>query len=207
MITTVLFDLGVVLVEFDPDRIVSNFSRVVGTEPDEIREIVLGHLKTDLGSGALSPAQFRDAIAMALNCDLTEEEFVPLWSDCFDANEPMMEFFHQIRKTHRTYILSNTDAYHMGWILDKWPELAECDGIALSYEMKLLKPDAEFFDAVIDRFGLTPSQCLYIDDLADNVRAGHAAGFQAVLYEDPQQAISKIGPLLIRARSAGHQGS
>ena len=156
VITSVLFDLGQVLVEFDPEDIVRSFSRVVGMEPDEIHDIALAHLRTEFELGTISPAQFRDSISMALNCELSEEEFVPLWSDIFTANEPMMAFFHEIRRTHRTYILSNTDAYHMDWIVAKWPELAKCDGLALSYQMHIAKPDPEFYEAVIDMFGLTP---------------------------------------------------
>jgi putative hydrolase of the HAD superfamily len=196
MITSVLFDLGQVLVKFDPEDIVRNFSRVVGMEPDEIHDIALAHLRTEFELGMTSPAQFRDSISMALNCELSEEEFVPLWSDIFTANEPMMAFFHEIRRTHRTYILSNTDAYHMDWIVAKWPELAECDGLALSYKMHLAKPDPEFYEAVIDMFELTPSRCLYIDDSTENAKAGHAAGFHTVLYEDAKTTLAKIKAML-----------
>ncbi len=196
MITTVLFDLGNVLVLFDPEEIVVNFSRVVGMTPDEIHDIALAHLKTKFELGTLSPDGFRDAISMALNCELSEAEFVPLWSDIFEANEPMFEFFREVRQTHQTYLLSNTDPYHVRWILERWPELGECDGMALSYEMHLLKPSPKFFEAVIDRFGLTPSQCLYIDDAPENSKAGHAAGFHTVLYENPDQLLTQVRPLL-----------
>ncbi|MBN1916871.1 MAG: HAD family phosphatase [Verrucomicrobia bacterium] len=196
MISTVLFDLGNVLVEFDPETIVRNFGQVVGMEPDEIHDIALAHLKTEFELGTITPAKFRDSISMALNCELTEEEFVPLWSDIFTVNEPMMEFFHKVRRTHRTYILSNTNAYHMDWILAKWPELRQADGMALSYELHIAKPDPAFYEAVIDLFGVTPSQCLYIDDSPENSKAGHAAGFHTILYETAEKTLAKIKPLL-----------
>lgn len=200
MITAVLFDLGNVLVLFDPEQVVRNFSAAVGMAPEELHDIALGHLKTELETGARSPDEFRDAISMALNCQLTEEEFLPLWSDMFEANGPMFDLLRQVRKTHRTYLLSNTDPYHMRWILERWPELTECDGMALSYELGLLKPDAEFFDAAIERFGLTPTECLYIDDMAESVEAGRNAGFQAVLYENPTQLLAEVQPLLAAPR-------
>ncbi len=196
MITAVLFDLGNVLVPFDPEQLVRNFSAAVGMEPEEIHDLALGHLKAEFETGARSPDAFRDAICMALNCQLTEEEFVPLWSDIFEANEPIFDFFRQVRRTRRTYLVSNTDPYHMRWILEHWPELAKCDGMALSYELGLLKPDPEFFDAVIERFGLTPAACLYIDDLAESVQAGRDAGFHAVLYKNPTQLLAAVQPLL-----------
>jgi FMN phosphatase YigB (HAD superfamily) len=196
MITTVLFDLGTVLLLFDPDDIARNFSRVVGMSPEELHDIALPHLKTDFELGTLSPDRFRDSISMALNCELSEEEFLPLWSDIFRPNEPMLAFFREIRQTHRTYLLSNTNVYHMRWILERWPELAECDGMALSHEMHLLKPDPKFYEAAIDLFELTPSQCLYIDDAPENSKAGHAAGFHTILYEDPEQTIAAVKALL-----------
>jgi HAD superfamily hydrolase (TIGR01509 family) len=196
MISTVLFDLGKVLVEFDPDDIVRNFSRVVGMEPEEIHDIALAHLRAEFELGLIGPSKFRDSISMALNCEFSEEEFASLWSDIFTANEPMMAFFHQVRRTHRTYILSNTNAYHMDWILAKWPELAESDGMALSYELHVAKPDPAFYEAVIDMFELTPSHCLYIDDALENSKAGHAAGFHTVLYEDPETTLPKVKAML-----------
>jgi len=199
MITTVLFDLGNVLLVFDPESIVANFSRAVGMTPEEIHDIPVGHLRMEFELGTRSPESFRDAVSMALNCEIDEEEFVRLWGDIFEPNEPMFDFFRRVRQTHRTYLLSNTDPYHMRWILERWPELEECDGMALSYELGLLKPDPEFFEAVVDRFGLTPSECLYIDDLPDNVRAGHAAGFHAVHYESAEQVLAKVEPLLAAA--------
>lgn len=196
MITSVLFDLGKVLVEFDFEDIVRNFGRVVGMAPEEIHDIPLTHLKTDFELGHITPAHFRDSISMALNYDLSEEEFVPLWSDIFTANEPMFEFLRQVRGTHRTYLLSNTNPYHMEWILRQFPELTECDGMALSYELHLMKPDPAFYEAVIDMFELTPSRCLYIDDAPENSKAGHAAGFHTVLYGGAEETLAKIRPLL-----------
>lgn len=196
MITTVLFDLGNVLFLFDPADVVRNFSEAVGMEPEEFHDIALAHLKTDFELGLLNPDRFRESISMALNCELDEDEFVRLWSDIFSANAPMLEFFHDVRRTHRTHLLSNTNAYHMRWILERWPELAECDGMALSYELHVLKPDPEFYEAVIDLFELTPSQCLYIDDAPANSRAGREAGFHTILYENPEQTLAKAKLLL-----------
>ena len=196
MITTVLFDLGNVLLLFDPEDIVRNFSEAVGMEPEELRDIALAHLKTDFELGLLSPDRFRESISMALNCELDEDEFIRLWSDIFAPNEPMLEFFREVRRTHRTYLLSNTNLYHMRWILERWPELADCDGMALSYELHVLKPDPEFYEAVIDMFELTPSQCLYIDDAPANSGAGREAGFPTILYENPEQTLAKVKALL-----------
>jgi HAD superfamily hydrolase (TIGR01509 family) len=196
MITTVLFDLGNVLLLFDPEQIVRNFSAAVGVEPEEIHELALAHIKTDFELGLLSPDQFRESICQALNCVLDEEEFIRLWSDIFSLNKPMVEFFRRARQTHRTYLLSNANLYHIRWILERWPELADCDGMALSYELHVLKPDPEFYEAAIDLFELTPSQCVYIDDTPANSRAGREAGFHTVLYENPKQTLAKVDALL-----------
>jgi FMN phosphatase YigB (HAD superfamily) len=196
MITTVLFDLGNVLLLFDPETTVRNFSAAVGMEPEEIHELAFAHLETDFALGLLSPDEFRESICQALNCVLDEEEFIRLWSDMFVPNEPMLKFFRDVRRTHRTYFLSNTNVYHMRWILERWPELADCDGMALSHELHVLKPDPEFYEAAIDLFELTPSQCVYIDDTPANSQAGREAGFHTVLYENPEQTLAKVNALL-----------
>lgn len=50
-----------------------------------------------------------------------------------------------------------------------------------SYQMQLAKPDPRIFQQFITQTGVLPSETLYFDDRADNVRSGRNAGFQAVL--------------------------
>ena len=67
------------------------------------------------------------------------------------------------------------------------------DGEFISWEMKMLKPSAEFYREVIRRLNLAPEEILFIDDSASNVAGARALGIDARLLE-PGMAISSLLP-------------
>ena len=67
------------------------------------------------------------------------------------------------------------------------------DGEFISWEMKMLKPSAEFYREVIRRLGLAPEDTLFIDDSASNVEGARAVGIDARLLE-PGTPLSSLLP-------------
>jgi 2-haloacid dehalogenase len=65
--------------------------------------------------------------------------------------------------------------------------LGEARGVTVSGRVGLVKPDRAIFEHHAERFGLDPSETLFIDDSEKNVRGAIAAGWQAVLFIDAEQ--------------------
>lgn len=57
------------------------------------------------------------------------------------------------------------------------------DGAVMSFEVGHIKPQPEIYAHAIEKYEMLPEQTLYIDDLAENVEAGRAAGFTSWQYE------------------------
>lgn len=57
------------------------------------------------------------------------------------------------------------------------------DGIVVSGAEGLAKPDPRLFQVLVERYGVLPADCVYVDDSAANVRAAGEVGFDAVLFE------------------------
>jgi 2-haloacid dehalogenase len=81
------------------------------------------------------------------------------------------------------YVLSN-------WEVGTWPDrvrqfdfLSWFDGIVISGQELVRKPDPEIFRRLIDRFGLDPNTTLFVDDVAANCEAAKRLGFQAHHFE------------------------
>lgn len=93
------------------------------------------------------------------------------------------------------YLLSNTSArfYRFREKIEVWPLLK---GALLSFEEKLLKPDPELYRRLFSRFGLSPGECFFIDDLNLNVEAARWCGMEAFHY---QNDISRLRAALCRA--------
>ncbi|HZB71068.1 MAG TPA: HAD family phosphatase [Acidimicrobiales bacterium] len=78
-----------------------------------------------------------------------------------------------------TYVLSNASAETWPHAVERFPFLSRFDGVLLSGEVGVAKPDPEIFDELCRRFHLRPESTIFIDDRAVNVDAARALGFTA----------------------------
>lgn len=69
------------------------------------------------------------------------------------------------------------------------------DGRILSYEEKLIKPDPEIYKRLLDRYGLCADECIFIDDIEQNVIAAKVLGIHGVVFKDRWQAMTEIGEI------------
>jgi 2-haloacid dehalogenase len=71
-------------------------------------------------------------------------------------------------------------------VFDLGGVLSSLDGILISGDAGVAKPDTRIFDAFVRRFAVRPSRCVFVDDAPANVHAARRAGFPAVWYTDPE---------------------
>jgi epoxide hydrolase-like predicted phosphatase len=92
----------------------------------------------------------------------------------------------------RTALLSNS------WGLDYdrsgWDELF--DEVVISGEVGLRKPEPAIYRLVAERLGLAPEECVFVDDLAPNVRGAAAVGMVGVHYADHDSVVAELEELL-----------
>ena len=71
------------------------------------------------------------------------------------------------------------------------------DGGILSYTVKLIKPDPAIYQCLTDRYGLNPAECLFLDDLAENVEAAKRCGWQGIVFTSKEEADRAIKALTV----------
>jgi epoxide hydrolase-like predicted phosphatase len=109
--------------------------------------------------------------------------------------EPLMiEALRQARAAGlRTGLISNS--WGRGrYDRDSFAELF--DGVVISGEVGMHKPQPEIFALGAERAGLAPAACVFVDDLRENCAGAEAAGMTAVLHRDPQQTVTRLEQLL-----------
>ena len=77
---------------------------------------------------------------------------------------------------------------------DAFPELF--DGVVISGEVGLHKPEPEIFRLAADRIGLPPEDCVLVDDLKENCAGAEAVGMTAVLHRRAEETIAELERLL-----------
>jgi 2-haloacid dehalogenase len=82
----------------------------------------------------------------------------------------------------RLYALSNWSAETFRLTRDRFPFLEWFDGLVVSGEEGVIKPDRRIFELLLDRFGLVAGSTLFVDDSRANVDAARAVGMDAVQF-------------------------
>lgn len=90
------------------------------------------------------------------------------------------------------YVLSNWSAETFVGVKDEYPFLNKFDGIIISGENKLIKPDKAIYKLAISRFDLIPDKTVFIDDNIKNIEAAKELNFQTIHITDPNNIKKQI---------------
>lgn len=85
-----------------------------------------------------------------------------------------------------TYALTNWSAQTLPRVRHRYGFLETFDGMVVSGEEGIIKPDPAIFRLLCERFDLSPRESFFVDDSAANVEAAAALGFVAHRYADPR---------------------
>ena len=100
------------------------------------------------------------------------------------------------------YALTNWSAETFVVARERFGFLAWFDGVLVSGEERLIKPDPRFFRLLPERFGLDPEATFYVDDSEANVAAARELGIDAVRFTGPGQLRRELTDRRMLARPA-----
>ena len=183
-IQAVVFDLGRVLVNVDITRGIFGLfghSLANGTEA-AVAQMMREPAYAAYNAGTLKPQQFYEAMNKKFSLEVDFDEFARLWCDVFDPMDGMDELVRQLHGKVRLGLLSDTDPLHWNYIRERFEFIALIDKPTLSFETGFRKPAKEAYLAAVRNVGVETSQCLYVDDLMENVRGALNAGLEAVQF-------------------------
>ena len=92
----------------------------------------------------------------------------------------------------RIYALTNWSAETFPRARQLFPFLDWFEGIVVSGDEGIRKPDPEIWHRLIARYSIEPTTTVYIDDMAYNAEAASALGFEAIRFEDPEQLRTRL---------------
>lgn len=187
---TVVFDLGGVLVDWDPRYLLRNVMPGREAEMEAILAEVLNHewnLARDKGDS------WPDAI------DALAQEH-PQWADVFRVYDERWE--ETLAGAHEDSVAVLHDLYERGvplyalsnWSAQKFPHAEErfewltwFKGVVVSGRIKLVKPDAAIFRYLMDTFDLEADDIFFVDDHEPNISAARTLGIYAHHYRDAEE--------------------
>ncbi|WP_126993789.1 HAD family hydrolase [Thermosipho globiformans] len=99
-------------------------------------------------------------------------------------------------KGYNLYILSNFSKIAFQKVYEKYDFFKLFDGMVISSHVKSIKPEDEIYKILIEKYKITPIESLYIDDKIENIRAGEKFGFKTIHLERPEELKNKLSKIL-----------
>ena len=192
MIKNLVFDLGNVLISFRPSEYLDQKNYPENIKTKILSEIFGSKEWLMLDNGIINTKQAIDSIAA--HSSLKKEEIAHIFNLRSELLFPLDEnvrLLPELKKQgFRLFFLSNFPLDLFEEVKTGYYFFKYFDGGVISAEAKVSKPDSRIYDILLKKYSLTPEECLYIDDIEINVKAGEAAGMKGlVTFGSP--AISK----------------
>lgn len=189
MIRNIVFDMGMVLLRYQPFVPCLRYARGDREQALRLKAAIFDHPDwTSLDGGRIGEEELIRRARERLERPEDRELVSPLMKDWYlDALYPMpgMEETAEAfaKAGYRLYILSNAGLAFRRYEY-KLPPPELFSGILVSAEERTLKPDPCIFHRLCEKFGLDARECLFIDDNPDNVRGAESVGMTGYLFAD-----------------------
>lgn len=181
----VLFDLGGVLVDWDPRRL---YRKLLSDEAEVERFLAEVCTMDWHGAHDAGTPMADNAPALIARFPHYEAEILAWnarWPEMFDGEiDGVAAVIERLDDAQiPVYALSNLPAEKWGHIQETYPVTRRFRDVIVSGEEGVKKPDRRIFDITAQRLGVAPGDVVFFDDLQTNVDAACAYGFDAVLFE------------------------
>ena len=197
MITTILWDIGGVILRTEDPGSREQLAADLGLTRHELEKLVFGgDLGTRAQKGEITPEELWASARSALK----------LPSDAYpDFGE---RFFGGDRVDHDlvNFIRSLKPRYKIGIISNAWKDLPTALtrwGIADAFEMVvgsgdegMMKPDARIYQLALARADAQANECVFVDDFPHNIEGAQAVGMQGILFRSAEQVRNELKNLL-----------
>ena len=101
-------------------------------------------------------------------------------------------------KGYHVYILSNYSSYMLDHTKKELTFRREMDGEVFSCYAKQLKPDAEIYQIILNKYQLKPEECVFIDDRSENCRGAQEQGIHTICFKDFKQVTADLEKLGVK---------
>lgn len=201
MIKNIIFDIGGVLVSFEPDRVF----REMGLPEEEVQVLFEHTAKSkywkELDRGVLPKEEVFNSMVETLPVEYRDDAMkfftvhIPKAVTAFSYSADWLKGLKE--RGYNIYLLTN----YPEWLFEcHWKSAFTfapyVDGKVVSGNVKLIKPDHAIYKTLIKKYKLNPSESVFIDDVDENVNAAREVGLNAIHFTNIKAVKSELEKLL-----------
>lgn len=190
----IVFDLGGVVFHWSPDEIIAD---LFGSKEirDHVKKQVFEHpdwIALDRGtlerSAAIENAVFRTGLPRSdiiRLMDHVPETLIP--------KPKTLELIRLVKKSgNRIFILSNMQVPAIHYLREKYHFWALFDGIVVSCEIHMVKPESGIYQYLLQKYNLSPEETVFIDDMMVNLKPAEELGIHCIQFKNPVQCKEEL---------------
>jgi len=185
----IIFDLGQVLIEVAFPEFVQKFAEEFSIDSALLTQNKNNGVHIDFMEGKVSPEEFHEKICKYFNHFISIERFKKLWLQMLgkQINETALIVDDLYEKKYNLVLLSNVDPWHFEYCEQNFPVLQKISTKFVSFKLKMKKPDLQIYRHVAKELEAKPEECLFIDDIVQNIEAAQQVGFDGIQFTDAKQ--------------------
>lgn len=185
MINNFIFDLGNVLVDYNPMRCILGYTHNISDANYIVSEIFASPEWAELDKGTLDYERaleiWSSRMPERLQADV--QTIVENFHKHLPEKKEMTEIVKKLKKAgKKVYILTNASE-RFPLICEGLEVMENIDGYVASYQEKVIKPSPEIYSILFSRFSLEPEECIFIDDNPDNVLTAKKFGTAGYVFD------------------------
>ncbi len=189
-INTVVFDLGGVLIDWNPDYV---FKKIFSSD-EELQWFYKNICTSEWNEEQDAGRPLKEGTDLLIKQFPDQEEniraFYDRWEEMLGGPiHGTLEVFRELKEKPavKTYALTNWSAETFPVALSRYDFLHWFNGRVVSGEEKTRKPFIEIYETLISRFEIDPSSSIYTDDNIRNLHPAKELGFTTIHFQSPAQ--------------------
>lgn len=197
MIRNIIFDIGNVLTDFRWE----DFLRDKGFDDAMIGRIAAASVESPLWGefdrGAWSEEELMQAFIS--NDPEIEQALHTAYDDIHGMvviREYAIPWVQKLKaKGYGVYYLSNFSKKAEAECADSLTFIPYMDGGILSWREKMIKPDPQIYELLLERYSLNAEECVFLDDTEKNIKGAMDMGIHGIVFKDMEQAEAELKAL------------
>ena len=190
MIKTIFFDIGGVLIDIHPERTYQYLSDSADVEVNMVKESFPWDAHDQYERGIMNNEDWFITYKESLPqpCCLKRLDFWNAWKLLLGEEKNTVNILEALNKQYSIWLLSNTNPKHIQDEIEKrylFPSLV--NGAVYSFDVGVRKPEKEIYEIAMQRANANPQECLFIDDLLENIQAAKQIGIEGIHFISSEQ--------------------
>jgi len=190
-IDTIIFDLGGVLIDWNPEYVYREVFNGDQQKVDWFLNTICTHewnVEQDAGRSIQKATEL--LVAQYPEYEEWIRIFYDRWEDMLGGTIPeTVTLLNKLKQAnnHRLYALTNWSAETFPVALQRYEFLQHFEGILVSGEEKTIKPFPKIYEILLERYQINPLMSVFIDDNLENVEVAKKFGIKGVHFKSTQQ--------------------